>query len=368
MRAVRSLVASALLALLLGAVAIWVILFGRPVPTALDPAPEPVYLTLEPAQSVIGRSAVVRLHSEGTPHLRATGASGTITEVSVKPGAAVGPGDEVYWVDGRAIHLVRSEQPLYRELKASDRGSDVAAMQDFLVANGADGVTIDGVFGPGTAQAWTAWVKQQGLPLATPFAPTHFIAVPSKVTIDQVNISVGAQAPAIGESVLTVMPDLMLAGVDVDGLPIEGIDNYVLVDSGAGILDLSVAGSQWVATNPDQLRFAAARPAADQTSEPGEVQPGAGSPGSASGTRSVRGYLQTREPIPTVAVPGSSILVGDRGQQCILIRRASGTIEPAPAEVLGVTPNGAALLAPDPLGAGEVLVNPTIEQRHGPCR
>lgn len=368
MRAVRSLVAASLLALILGAIAIGTILFGRPVPTTLDPVPEPVYLTLEPQQTVIGRSAVVRLQSSMTPQLRATGASGTVTKVSAKPGAEVGPGDAVYWVDGRAIYLVRSQEPLYRELKLSDRGPDVTAMQEFLVSDGANGVTSDGVFGPATARAWAAWLRQQGLPSDTPFAPTHFIAVPSEVTIDQVKISVGAQAPAIGESVLSVIPDLALDGVDVDGLPIAGVESYVLVDSGAQILDLDIAGADWVATNPDQLRAAAARPTPDEARGLDSTDEAEADPQSAlSDARSIRGYLQTREPVPTVSVPGSSILVGDQGQQCILVRRAAGSLEAAAATVLGVTPNGSALLAPGPLGEGEVLVNPTIEQRQQPC-
>lgn len=365
MRAVRSLAAVSVVALILGAVAIGTILFGRPVPTSLQPLPEPLYLTLEPQQTVVGRSAVVRLQSSTTPQLRATGVSGTITKVATGSGDKVGPGDPVYWVDGRAIYLVRSEQPLYRELKPSDRGRDVVAMQEFLLAAGASSLASDGVFGPGTARAWAAWLRQQGLPAATPFAPTYFIAVPSEVTVDQVSITAGEQAPALGEPVISVVPDLGLDGVAVEGLPIEGVDQYVLVESGAPVLDLAIAGSEWVATNPDQLRAAASRTAAAAPGFESDSQTGAQS--SVDGARSIRGYLETREPVPTVAVPGGSILVGDQGQQCILVRRAGGSLETAPATVLGVTPNGSALLAPGPVGQGEVLVNPAIDQRRQPC-
>jgi hypothetical protein len=76
-----------------------------------------------------------------------------VTEVDVRSGERVSPGDLLAVVSGRPLILVRNGFQFYRDLRPGDRGEDVLALQRILRSDGVLAGSPDGEFGASTQEA-----------------------------------------------------------------------------------------------------------------------------------------------------------------------------------------------------------------------
>lgn len=124
--------------------------------------------------------------------------SGRVT--ALPPSGVVHSGDVLLGVDGEPVIAVQGATPAYRALSRGDRGPDVAQLQRFLTSQG-HAVDDDGMFGPATAGAVSAWTRSLGLPPSSsvPLGRIVFLAsLPARVTpADTVRLGAEIPSPAI---------------------------------------------------------------------------------------------------------------------------------------------------------------------------
>ncbi|MER7751540.1 peptidoglycan-binding domain-containing protein [Kitasatospora sp. NPDC097643] len=97
-----------------------------------------------------------------------------VSKLGVKPGDAVTAGQLLAEVSGQPLFALPGPVPAYRDIKPGGTGPDVAELQDALGGLGlAVGEDDKGVFGPGTAQAVTAFYRRLGYPVPTTGAATQ---------------------------------------------------------------------------------------------------------------------------------------------------------------------------------------------------
>lgn len=91
-------------------------------------------------------------------------ADGTVTSVSLQPGALASVGSVLFTVDLHPVFVASGAVPSFRDLHRGDVGDDVAQLQTYLYSQGYDPGSVDGEFGPATAAAVKAWHVAWGLP------------------------------------------------------------------------------------------------------------------------------------------------------------------------------------------------------------
>jgi len=93
---------------------------------------------------------------------RAPYATVTLTQMPVKPGDRVRPGQVIAQIDGRPVMLLRGRLPAYRNLHEGDHGPDVAQLQRALQGLGYADFDSPGYFGKSTALALLLFYRQLG--------------------------------------------------------------------------------------------------------------------------------------------------------------------------------------------------------------
>ncbi|NYJ18169.1 peptidoglycan-binding protein [Nesterenkonia sandarakina] len=73
-------------------------------------------------------------------------------------------GDIAYLVDNKAVRIIESEEPFWRDLTTGTTGADVEAVQSFLSTEGYLEAEPSGTYDSTTAQAVTAWQSDLGVP------------------------------------------------------------------------------------------------------------------------------------------------------------------------------------------------------------
>ncbi|MGW1194783.1 efflux RND transporter periplasmic adaptor subunit [Streptomyces sp. NPDC002536] len=131
------------------------------------------------------------------------GAQGTVTWLP-DTGSVVKQNEALYEADGAKVRLLYGERPMYRKLKAGDKGPDVRQLKQNLrdLGYGA-GLTVDEEFTSGTAAALKRWQKSHGLKQTGETGPDQIAFAPSSVRIKKKDAAVGDQV-APGRPVLTV--------------------------------------------------------------------------------------------------------------------------------------------------------------------
>lgn len=124
---------------------------------------EPAATTYRVVEGEVERSLTYTARGEWPE--RATvrnGASGTITSVMLKAGAALRAGTTVYAVNERPVVVAEGDIPAYRDLALGNRGGDVRQLQRFLISQGHEVSDPAGLFGSSTAWAVRAWQTSIG--------------------------------------------------------------------------------------------------------------------------------------------------------------------------------------------------------------
>lgn len=157
-------------------------LIKSPAEQAADTAPPPATLITAPAaMKVLTRSTVTRgvVYPPTRYDVTPASASADITQLyvsglSVKPGDQVADGQLLAEVSGRPLFVLKGAVPAYRDLKPGSTGPDVAQLQAALAELGhGHGTDREGEYGPGTAQAVTAYYQKLGHRAPTTGAATQ---------------------------------------------------------------------------------------------------------------------------------------------------------------------------------------------------
>lgn len=130
------------------------------------------------------------------------GATGTVTWLPGS-GSKIGRDGRLYALDGEDIRLMYGTEPMYRNLKKGDEGTDVQQLKANLIALGlGGGITEDEEFTRGTAEAVARWQKAHGLKETGTTGPGQIAFAPGPVRVQSADVTTGDRA-APGGPVLT---------------------------------------------------------------------------------------------------------------------------------------------------------------------
>lgn len=265
--------------------------------------------------------------ADGVPIKSST--AGLITSVYATPGDSLTDGEPVFAVDGLDVVAMASERPMWRALAKGNKGTDVAAVQEFLLRGGfLDESAVDGAYGDQTIKAWTNYQMSLGIDrkAVTAPAPARFVWIPNnKFVVAAVSAAPGSTV-AVGDALATGAPTVSSLKVT------EPDDAPPLRDADA-----------WSAT------YAGRTAPFDRTT--GQLDPKAYDipPSEAGPITLVAAYA---EPVPAEVVPASAVLL-DGDASCVVVDQTSPhTVD---VVVIGGTLGATAI---SPIGMSEVLVNP----------
>ncbi|MFK0202430.1 efflux RND transporter periplasmic adaptor subunit [Streptomyces lavendulae] len=163
------------------------------------------------------------------------GAPGTVTWLP-DSGTVIKRDEALYEADGAKVRLLYGARPMYRKLKAGDKGPDVRQLKQNLrdLGHGA-GLTVDEEFTPGTAEALKRWQKSHGLKQTGETGPEQISFAPGSVRVMNKEAAVGGQA-APGSPVLTVSGAEREARIKLDAsdadIAVQGSEVEVLLPGG----------------------------------------------------------------------------------------------------------------------------------------
>ncbi len=296
-----------ILALVGGAAAsVWLFYRYRPVPASLT----------EPAES-----SVTALVAEKLPDTRdleltiqvgdgatiASPVAGKVTSSSCSPGAEIASGTTTFTVDKTPLANLHTNTPLWRNLKAEDKGDDVKALQAELVRLGKK-VKQTGKFDHQTWRAWDDLVEDLGGDTETDqLALAQLVWLPTtSIRPDSCPARLGATV-AEGGDLITLPKPLLRASIS--SLP----DDLV---PGARSL---VIGETVVAT--DETGNVTAEGLAALAATPQFIQYQRGPEG-----EKVKGRYSLTEPLDVYPVPPAAITLRDGSRGCVAA--ADGTAIP----------------------------------------
>ncbi|WP_412077662.1 peptidoglycan-binding protein [Streptomyces xanthophaeus] len=120
-------------------------------------------------------------------------------------GTAVERDGRLYEVNGRAVRLMYGSTPMYRPLKAGDKGEDVKQLKRNLQALGyGTGLDAgDGTFTAGTATGVKRWQKQHKMPETGEVAKEDIAFAPGPQRVRKNDSAVGDE-PGPGKPVMTL--------------------------------------------------------------------------------------------------------------------------------------------------------------------
>ncbi|MFJ4868989.1 peptidoglycan-binding protein [Streptomyces sp. NPDC088757] len=172
--------------------------------------PQPVTATpgLPPATTTITRGDLSdSSRQDGTlGHLGERKINGSVTGTLnwIAPtGSGIERDERLYEVDGRPVRLMYGSEPMYRTLKAGDKGKDVRQVEENLAALGYTGFTVDDEYSQKTADAVKRWQKTHDLEQTGTLGPDTIAFAGSAVRVKEADAATGDQVGP-GRPVLTV--------------------------------------------------------------------------------------------------------------------------------------------------------------------
>ena len=164
----------------------------RPAPVPTD-APAQVVLA-KVAQQTVGRA--LNLNVTVTQPLVPAAANalpGVVTAVG--EGGVVKNGDTLYAINNVPVRAIQSPMPFYRALGPGDKGADVKALREALVALGHAEIAGES-FSEGTVEAVKQWQRALGMPVTGAIALGELVALPKlpgAVVLDTKTLTLGAK-------------------------------------------------------------------------------------------------------------------------------------------------------------------------------
>lgn len=336
---------------------------GRPVPSALEPAQEAVFVPVESWPDDQARTARMSVVVRPPVEVLSSGAPGLVTRVWVEAGDTLTGGQRVYAADGVPVFAYRGSGVLFRPLKQGDRGEDVRVLQRALGQVLDEDLPDSGQFGTATREAVRRLQGRMGVTRTGEAQPAWFVRVPARAVVGDLSVRVGAVAPAAGELVLTTRAALARLEVNVDG-PADG--EYVFVANGVPV-PLELADGEW--STASEATVLALAPI---TSAQGGEGAGTGSDtgtGAGEGTEQrastkdatawIDGVLALPEPSAGAAVAPAALVRSQSGDTaCVWRQTETGAERIDGVTITGTTPSGAAIVSGEELAGAQVLVDP----------
>lgn len=316
------------------------LLLTRQLPRAAPPE-EPFTIEIEADRTTERRPAVFTARFSDARTLYSPFGGGLATAVYIEAGTELADGARVVQVDGIDRLALHAPAPPWRDLRAGDRGDDVAALQSFLARQGLLEAQPDGILGGATVQA----VRELGAALGfdRPQAVAGrdwFVWLPEDpFAIGGVAVAAGGTVPASGAELAVEarhVDQVALTGIEDEPLALEqGIDYVAHLDDVQGLAVDTTAG-------PPMLdRNAAASLDADHFDAEGLAT----------------GFVERRTPVEVASVPATAVLTGAGGSTCVFVAAEDGTTTATGVVVAGS--RGTAALVSEGLTAGQrVVANP----------
>jgi hypothetical protein len=187
--------------------------------------------------------------------------AGTVTATACEPGAVLASGDVLGAVDALPVRLLSTTVPLWRDLRAGDRGEDVSALQTELTRLGfevassgrVDGATAAAVrawLSGGDGQLWRAYQRGDSS-LVLPLAAVVWSPQRSVIAVS-CDLRLG-DSVAVGDTVLTPAPEVQEVAL-ANPVPEMPGRSWTLTLGDATVV-VDPAGT---VTNPDDLAALAA--------------------------------------------------------------------------------------------------------------
>jgi len=217
-------------------------------------AVEPLVGSVERAERYQEASVAINVEY-ATALSPATGASGTLTQLKITPGADVKTGTVVGSVNNQRLVAYASKAPLFQDIYRGLKGADVKTAQLLLKDLGFYTGTVDGDAGPATEKSIKAfnkhygWGKDNG---TLSLASLVWLGQ-GPVTVDEVSVTLGSSVSP-GTALFTTTAALAAIVVtETPNLPTDGDVTLTVV----GVTVPYVVGSGLV-TEPDAVAQIAA--------------------------------------------------------------------------------------------------------------
>ncbi|SNS90931.1 hypothetical protein SAMN06309944_1326 [Micrococcales bacterium KH10] len=260
-------------------------------------------------------------------------ASGLVTAVHLSPGKSVKQCRALIDINDVPVLAYRAKAPLFRDLAVKDKGTDVQALAQYLVACGTlDKADISNTFtsqiesAVKTLQRDVLKVKDTG-----EFATSYVAFIPREVKlVKTIPVTIGDEVNPGTEIISVSGPPQSVTIVDPDlGQPLDlsAPDGYVLH---SGETSINIAGS---IIPEDQLveinQFISDAVAIGSLSGRAVNSDVDGEPGSGSATEFYSGAtITTHSVTETGAVPSSAIYASPSGVTCVFVSSSGSDYEP----------------------------------------
>jgi hypothetical protein len=304
---------------------------------------EPVVVVPTPREVRDLQHATVAMMWHERLVVRAPGWSGTVTAVYVEAGAGLTQGQRVLAIDGVDRVAFASATPFYRQLESGDRGPDVAALQELLLATGfIDAVPADAEFlSFATSLAVGAFNESLGAGDSRVFDPATVVWLPyAPFVVESLDLEVGAPAPGPG-SVIASGPATLVSATFEAQNPAEPI----VLDPGVSYV-LVKGDQRWPFDTTTMSLSEDGLAAFGKLVEPLAEQTDA--------------VVERETPLETLAVPSTAIVANAAGDLCAWISdAAAGTGYRSVAVTLAGSQAGVTNVASGVAPTDQVLANPS---------
>lgn len=307
--------------------------------------PQPVWVPVADVVETTNRQVQLDLTWSAPTNLVAPNWSGLVRAVHIRPGTDVKSGDIILKIDAVDRMAWHAKSPFYRSLSAGDQGGDVRELQRLLKFEGF-GNSDTGRFDYETQRGVARLASKLGVAeRVSAFLPEWVLYLPkASVKADEVMVSVGALAPASGETVFVARPKLLAAKLAAPTGAVAATPSGLV----ATAEELLIVGTEEIELDDERQKASSAGLAAlDQVLKPEDEL--------------VVGVLERRLDRDATEVSVAAVHTDPDGTNCVMVKRGSAQPFIENVEILGGSDGRTAvaggLTTSDRVGIGIFEVN-----------
>lgn len=169
--------------------------------------------------------------------------SGMVTSSNCKPGAELKSGQSLMNIDGRAVMMLATAEPLWRSLKVGDTGSDAESLNNALKSLG-----VGEVSGNAVTEATIAAFKQASANAGAPLDKNvNVIAVSDAAWLPADGVKVSGCPAPVGQMIgasqpIAQLPD-MASSAQAQSLPTGAAAGERVIQAGDATIDIDAQGA-----------------------------------------------------------------------------------------------------------------------------
>ncbi len=182
---------------------------------AAEVAPtQTTWVPIQPHSGPLSREASLYMEWSDLAPVVAPQWSGTVTANQLTVGATISSGQNLLAIDGVQRVGFSSQQPFYRPLEIGSEGTDLSELRSLLTTRGlsaadTDSLTWDDLY---AIREFAASIGVPDADYITAFDPSWIVFLPSTTAmVSKSLLAVGSPAPAAGESIAELAPQLASA-------------------------------------------------------------------------------------------------------------------------------------------------------------